>query len=468
MKIGDFEPLTGFLDLLLEAVCVVDAEGRFVFVSAAFEQIFGYSPEEVIGTQMIDLVAPDDRERTLEAAGEIMSGDPRFTFENRYVRKDGQVVHIMWSARWSEVDHLRIAVARDITARKQAESLQAAVYAISEAAHAAEDLKALFHLIHQIIGKLLPVTSLSVALYDEDTDALTYPYQMDEEEVPHAPHVQATSAFCAEIIETGQALLLTPNSLQDIPEKLHAVSGCNALCWMGVPLTSNKITIGALILKSDAGVSCYTEKDVELVQFVSTQVVTAIERKKMHSRLQHMAHHDKLTGLPNRALLHDRLERMLSRTHRRRHGHMAVLYIDLNEFKQVNDLHGHEAGDMLLQKVAIRIKKCLRDSDTVARMGGDEFVVLLEDIICPQCANIVSEKIRGAVSEPVTFGDFTICVEPSIGIALFPEHGEEAGRLLKHADEAMYTAKKSSEKTKEAEIEKRVEKPPTAVHVKLG
>ncbi len=91
---------------------------------------------------MIDLVAPDDRARTLQAAAGIMLGNPEFHFENRYVRKDGRVVHIMWSARWSEPDRLRIAVARDITARKKAESLQTAVYAVSEAAHAAEDLDA--------------------------------------------------------------------------------------------------------------------------------------------------------------------------------------------------------------------------------------------------------------------------------------------------------------------------------------
>nr|BFE90773.1 hypothetical protein GCM10020185_13090 [Pseudomonas brassicacearum subsp. brassicacearum] len=105
---------------------------------------------------MIDLVHPADRQRTLEAAREIMDGEPKLNFENRYLRKDGRVVHILWSARWSPVDQLRIAVARDITERKQAESRQAALYAISEAAHAAADLLALFKRIHLIIGEWLP------------------------------------------------------------------------------------------------------------------------------------------------------------------------------------------------------------------------------------------------------------------------------------------------------------------------
>eukprot|EP01032_Pedospumella_encystans_P023135 gene23135-26194_t len=132
-------PVASFADLLLDAICMVDAGGKFVFVSAACERIFGYRQEEMIGMAMIDLVAPADRERTLAAARRIMDGQPNSRFENRYVRKDGSIVHIMWTARWSEADQLRIAVARDMTASKQSEAMQAALYAISESAHAAED-----------------------------------------------------------------------------------------------------------------------------------------------------------------------------------------------------------------------------------------------------------------------------------------------------------------------------------------
>ena len=168
-------PLASYIDLLLDAVCAVDKQGRFVFVSAACERIFGYTPEELIGQPMIDLVHPADRQRTLDAAREIMGGEPKLNFENRYLRKDGRVAHILWSARWSEVDQLRIAVARDITERKQAESRQAALYAISEAAHAAEDLLALFKRIHLIIGEWLPALNFSVALYDEHCAQLNFP-----------------------------------------------------------------------------------------------------------------------------------------------------------------------------------------------------------------------------------------------------------------------------------------------------
>ncbi|PKO63759.1 MAG: diguanylate cyclase, partial [Betaproteobacteria bacterium HGW-Betaproteobacteria-17] len=155
------------MDLLLDAICVVDARGCFVFVSAAGERIFGYAPAEMIGRPMTDFVFHADRARTLQAVDEMMKGQPQPYFENRYVRKDGQIVHIMWSARWSAADQVRVAVARDVTERKHADAMQAALYAISEAAHAAEDLVALFEQVHQIIGGLMPADNFFIALYDQ-------------------------------------------------------------------------------------------------------------------------------------------------------------------------------------------------------------------------------------------------------------------------------------------------------------
>ena len=123
---------------------------------------------------------------------------------------------------------------------------------------------------------------------------------------------------------------------------------------------------------------------------------------------------------------------------------MAVLYLDLNNFKQVNDSLGHAAGDELLQEVANRLKQCLRGLDTVARMGGDEFVVLLENIRLPEHASNIAKKIRSAIGQPIKIRGRSLCILPSIGIALHPQHGDEAQQLLRHADEAMYLEKKSS------------------------
>ncbi len=301
-------PLASYIDLLLDAVCAVDGQGRFVFVSAACEQIFGYTPQELIGQPMIDLVHPADRQRTLEAAREIMDGEPKLNFENRYLRKDGRVVHILWSARWSPVDQLRIAVARDITERKQAESRQAALYAISEAAHAAADLLALFKRIHLIIGEWLPALNFSVALYDEQCSQLNFPYHVDDREgQPELPGT-VTGRLCAEVIRSGQPILLTPGC-NDLPPGFDdLVARPDAPCWLGVPLNSQSGTIGALIVKSAPHNERYTEQDKELLQYVCAQITVAIERKQLHARLQHMAQYDQLTQVPNRELLRERFK----------------------------------------------------------------------------------------------------------------------------------------------------------------
>jgi PAS domain S-box-containing protein len=152
MDTSPYAALSKYLDLLLDAIWVVDKVGRYVYVSASFEHIFGYAPADVIGTRVIELVHPDDRELTLQTASGVMAGNHQFHFENRYVRKDGQVVHIMWSARWSEELQIRVAVARDITRRKRAEAMRSALYAISEATHAAEDLQTLFEQMHPAGG----------------------------------------------------------------------------------------------------------------------------------------------------------------------------------------------------------------------------------------------------------------------------------------------------------------------------
>jgi diguanylate cyclase (GGDEF)-like protein len=153
-----------------------------------------------------------------------------------------------------------------------------------------------------------------------------------------------------------------------------------------------------------------------------------------------MARHDVLTDLPNRQLFDDRLQTSLAIA-RRNKGRLALLYIDLDKFKQVNDTLGHLVGDLLLIEVAQRITSCLRESDTVGRMGGDEFMVLLNDILSTEDASVVAEKIRAALNRPFDLAGQKLQIASSIGIATYPEDGEEKQHLIRHADEAMYGAK---------------------------
>ncbi len=445
MKSSPYPALSEYIDLLLDAICVVDKEGRYVYVSASFETIFGYTPREVLGRRMIELVHPDDRDRTLQTASGIMSGNPQLHFENRYLRKDGQIVNIMWSARWSEDHQLRIAVARDITRRKHAETIQAALYAISEAAHVAEDLQALYQQIHLIVCELLAVSSFSIALRDDSTGEVNLAYHADKK-IPLSDSQQLSSnVLCARVIRSGQALLLSPGHDPDLPEELHRTAcdlvGDHSRSWLGIPLTSGKDTIGALVVQNDSPTAHYTSKDLELLQFVSAQIATAIDRKQMVASLQHMALYDSLTGLPNRQLFHDRMRLALART-RRGQMQLSLIFIDLDGFKEVNDTLGHGAGDLLLQQVARRLEQCVRAGDTVARFGGDEFVVLLESIASPENVEMLIGKFRTTLGQPFHLAGKTISVTASFGVAHCPQHGDDEKQLLRHADEAMYLLKK--------------------------
>jgi diguanylate cyclase (GGDEF)-like protein/PAS domain S-box-containing protein len=187
-------------------------------------------------------------------------------------------------------------------------------------------------------------------------------------------------------------------------------------------------------------VTSWTEDGKPLMMYGTHQDIT--ERKQQEEMFRHGAQHDALTGLPNRVLLADRLERALLAA-RRDSGQLALLYLDLDGFKDVNDAHGHEAGDVVLRTMARRIHACIRASDTLARLGGDEFVVLLPDMKDSRHALTLADKIISEVRRPVTLSQaVSVSVSACIGIAFYPEHGTDAQALMTHADQAMYAAKK--------------------------
>ncbi|MCW8890300.1 MAG: EAL domain-containing protein, partial [Sedimenticola sp.] len=164
------------------------------------------------------------------------------------------------------------------------------------------------------------------------------------------------------------------------------------------------------------------------------------EQKASAERIQHLAHYDVLTGLPNRALLLDRVEQAIARA-RREKSQFALMFLDLDRFKHINDTLGHPVGDGLLQAVAQRLQQTLREQDTVARLGGDEFIVLLEDLESDDHTKVAAQKLLAAFAQPFAVRKQTLSVGTTIGISLYPEHGEDVTSLLMHADLALYQAK---------------------------
>ncbi|MDQ2694127.1 MAG: EAL domain-containing protein [Pseudomonadota bacterium] len=182
------------------------------------------------------------------------------------------------------------------------------------------------------------------------------------------------------------------------------------------------------------------ERTRELAQAIDDLHAEVAERKAAEERIRHLAHHDGLTGLPNRTLLADRLTQALVQA-KRHHYQVAVLFIDLDRFKTINDSLGHDVGDRLLTQVAARLTASVREGDTVARLGGDEFVIVLPDLHDSRDAALVADKILRALAQPVAIDRHELHITPSIGISVYPDHGSDAPTLMKNADTAMYKVK---------------------------
>lgn len=164
--------------------------------------------------------------------------------------------------------------------------------------------------------------------------------------------------------------------------------------------------------------------------------------KRQESRLEHMAYHDALTQLPNRVLFADRLQVAISQAKRGGHS-LAVCYLDLDGFKPINDSHGHQCGDLLLLEIASRLTQSLRGGDSVARIGGDEFVILLNELESRQECELILDRLLQTISEPVDLDDLSVSITASLGVTLFPEDGADADTLLRHADQSLYRAKEA-------------------------
>ncbi len=210
-----------------------------------------------------------------------------------------------------------------------------------------------------------------------------------------------------------------------------------------VPLHTRDLMFGVLALygaQRDAFDPFTIQWVEQLARHMTITLSLATVRKETEARILHLAHHDPLTDLPNRLLFSDRLKQALAQA--KRHGRgVGVLFVDLDHFKPINDSLGHETGDALLKIVADRLVSCVRRTDTIARLSGDEFTMVLQDLSRGQDAGHVAQKVLEAVGQPATVGNRTIPITASVGIALYPFDATDPDVLIAQADRAMYRAK---------------------------
>jgi diguanylate cyclase (GGDEF)-like protein len=212
-----------------------------------------------------------------------------------------------------------------------------------------------------------------------------------------------------------------------------------ASCWSAPILAAQGGVLGTMCLLGRSPREASAE-DRELLESISRLAAVAIEHRTLTDELSYQAHHDSLTGLPNRALFQDRLAQAIALARRDR-SQVAVIYMDMDRFKQVNDSMGHAAGDELLRQAAARLQGCIRSSDTLARLGGDEFTVVLTQLTLPGDAMRVARAMMEAVRAPFVVGNRELFVSLSLGISAYPDDGADAATMMVNADVAMYRAK---------------------------
>jgi diguanylate cyclase (GGDEF)-like protein len=244
------------------------------------------------------------------------------------------------------------------------------------------------------------------------------------------------------VLETQRSALIDADDTSADPAETGYLASIGHRSMAMIPLVAAGRTIG-LIEVTAARPNAFGQREVELAEMLAGEAAMALENARLYDEIRRQALHDGLTGLANRVLFRDRLEHAVERC-RRSHGRLALLFIDLDDFKTLNDNHGHARGDDVLAAIGERITAVLRPVDTAARLGGDEFAVLIEDISEEGEALAVATRIADAVRQPLAVGEATIRAAASIGVALGANGEESADDLLRNADVAMYAAKQTS------------------------
>ena len=326
--------------------------------------------------------------------------------------------------------------------------IQDALFEIAELIFETENMAEFYQQLHSKISKLTFANNFFIALSSSDGKAFSIPYCVDE--VDDVPDNETTimidnpPSITGYVLQTNKPLLVY---LQDIKqllkEKTVYIKGTLPQAWLGVPFGNDSLR-GIVVVQSYNSQFVFTEKDKLLLTFAAKHIRNAIERKQARSELTNLALHDSLTQLPNRILFNDRLDRALIDLARNQHTIVALLFLDLDRFKFINDKYGHYVGDQLLKTCSQRLLTCMRASDTVCRQGGDEFVVLLANLSSVQKIHDIANDIVRAISEPIIIEDQNLSVSTSIGVSYCRKNSQKTSeKMFIEADEAMYQAKEN-------------------------
>lgn len=411
--------------------------------------------------------AQGDLSRALETHRALLDAQRRISGEEATRRLFAvRMQHELESSR-SEAEIVRL---RNVDLREKSEQLDKSyrqmqlVGEIGREITASLDLDDLTDTIYRRINQLMDASVFGIAIYDDRARTIDYALIVEEGQrlTPFMRDVDSKKSFGAWCVRNRKEVWLNnvERQYRDYIEERSSFSGKRASSLVYLPLLLQERVVGVLTVQSYTKNS-YTETQLDMLRALaayvaialdnSTQLTTiqqlnkALRREKAqieeaNTRIAHMANHDNLTGLPNRRLLIELLREYIPLAQRQKQ-QFGLLYMDLDDFKPVNDRHGHAAGDDVLTLISSRLRESVRASDTVARIAGDEFVLVVRDVLASGGLDTIADKVLSAVTAPVLVGTQQVTLSASIGISLYPDDGDTYDELLRAADAAMYTIK---------------------------
>jgi len=434
------------------AIYTRDRNGLLTTWNPAAERLYGWSAAEVLG-KPLPSVPGERREESDDLRRRLLGGEAFIKYQGQRVRSDGARIYIDAS-----LGPLRdaagnvigiIAVAADITERTRAERQQAMEHKVTRLLSEAESLEQVMPEILSTMCESLGCAYGARRVWNEREQKIASAETWSEPnaslenflEASREPRAlpQSAGGLLRRVLASGE-----PNWIADVTEDPSFRRGPEARAAglrgaFAFPIRFGNEILGIMEFFSRES----RPPDEMLVQStgsIGSQIGQFMARGQAEERVRHLAHFDELTGLPNRTLFNQRLSHALARA-RRAEQSLAVLFIDLDRFKNINDTLGHDAGDRVLKEVAQRLSGCLREVDTVSRLGGDEFVVLIEAASRPADIAEVAQKILAAMARPVVLDAQEFHLTASIGISTSPGDSDDLQGLMKNADIAMYRAK---------------------------
>lgn len=430
-------------------MALVAPDGRWLQVNRSLCELIGYSSDELLRINFQTITHPDDLEADLEYVDQLLTGKIRtFQMQKRYYHKSGHVVWIQLSVSLvrdpTGQPQYFIAQIQDITERKHASTMEVDRREVMEMVAREAPLNDVLHRLVGLMENQMEEAVVALMLLQDGAMAHISPTLPPEfADAVAARALRVAAGLSALYGDNAQPVGISHLRVDECWSHVRNIAAAHGFktAWFLQVFQKDGSQAGLIVAY------CRRERppgpgEAQLLSTACELASVVLERHQAVQQMAHMVRHDPLTGIPNRMMLEDRLEQAIAMS--RRDGKMmAVLALDIDKFKHFNDTLGHDVGDGLLQQFAHRLRSTLRDADTLARIGGDEFMAVLPGLQGPEGALTVAEKLMAALAEPLMVGQHKMAVTSSLGISLFPRDGSDVMTLQKAADAAMYRVKRA-------------------------